>query len=38
MKTISNDVERSLGRFLERTGRRNFDYLQKDYVSKNTIN
>ena len=33
MKTISNDVERSLGRFIERTGRKNFDYFQKDYNS-----
>ena len=31
MKTISKDVERSLGRFIERTGRKNFDYFQKDY-------
>lgn len=33
MKTISKDVERSLGRFIERTGRKNFDYFQKDYNS-----
>tara|TARA_X000000950_G_scaffold289310_1_gene411823 strand:- start:2769 stop:4877 length:2109 start_codon:yes stop_codon:yes gene_type:complete len=31
MKTISDDVERSLGRFIERTGRRDFSYFQKNY-------